>query len=121
MWLQLMWLQFEVVRGRFGVVCGRFGAGLEPKPAPKAAPKDPEGKASAAGSSTSSWLPSPAAQLGVPTSRARYSMVRCASVFAQNLIKILLGWAGHLPDHLADLAARAPKLKNVTVVGPRTT
>ncbi len=21
----------------------------------------------------------------------------------------VLGWAGHLPDHLADLAARAPK------------
>ena len=33
--------------------------------------KDPEGKASAAGSSTSSWLPSPAAQLGVPTSAVR--------------------------------------------------
>ena len=33
----------------------------------------------------------------------------------------LLGWAGHLPDHLADLAARAPKPKNVTVVAPRTT
>ena len=32
-----------------------------------------------------------------------------------------LGWAGHLPDHLADLAARAPKLKNVTDVAPWTT
>ncbi len=31
-------------------------------------------------------------------------------------------WDGlHLPDHLADLAARAPKLKNVTVVAPRAT
>ncbi len=29
-----------------------------------------------------------------------------------------MGWAGHLPDHLADLAARSPKLKNVTVVVP---
>ena len=27
MWLQLMWLQFEVVRGPVGVVWGRFGAG----------------------------------------------------------------------------------------------
>ena len=30
MWLQLMWLQFEVVRGPVGVVWDRFGAGLEP-------------------------------------------------------------------------------------------
>jgi hypothetical protein len=36
-------------------------------------------------------------------------------------VAALLGWAGHLPDHLADLAARAPKLKNVTVVAPWTT
>ncbi len=33
----------------------------------------------------------------------------------------LLGWAGHLPDHLEDFAARAPKLKNVTVVALWTT
>ncbi len=31
MWLQLMWLQFEVVRGPVGVVGGQFGAGLGPK------------------------------------------------------------------------------------------
>ena len=37
------------------------------------------------------------------------------------LLRNILGWAGHLPDHLADLAARAPKLENVTVVAPRTT
>ena len=30
MWLQLMWLQFVVVRGPVAVVCGRFGAGLGP-------------------------------------------------------------------------------------------
>ncbi len=30
----------------------------------------------------------------------------------------MLGLAGHLPDHLADLAARAPNLKNVTIVAP---
>ncbi len=33
----------------------------------------------------------------------------------------ILGWAGHLPDHLADLDARAPKLKNVTAVAPWAT
>ncbi len=30
MWLQLMWLQFEVVRGPVGIVWGRFWAGLGP-------------------------------------------------------------------------------------------
>ncbi len=34
---------------------------------------------------------------------------------------VLLGWADHFPDHFADLAALSPKLKNVTVVAPRTT
>ncbi len=34
LWLQLMWLQFEVVRGPVGVVWGRFGAGLGPVGAP---------------------------------------------------------------------------------------
>ncbi len=29
LWLQLMWLQIEAVRGPVGVVWGRFGAGLE--------------------------------------------------------------------------------------------
>ncbi len=38
MWLQLMLLQFEVVRGPAGVVCGRFVAGLEPF-GPQAGPK----------------------------------------------------------------------------------
>ena len=28
MWLSLMWLKFEVVRGPVGIVWGRFGAGL---------------------------------------------------------------------------------------------
>ncbi len=32
MWLQLMWFQFEVVRGPVGIIGGRFGAGL---PGPK--------------------------------------------------------------------------------------
>ena len=32
--LQLMWLQFDFVRGPVAVVCGRFGAGLGPKPTP---------------------------------------------------------------------------------------
>ena len=36
------------------------------------------------------------------------------------MLEHVLGWAGHLPDHFADLAARAPKLKNVTVVAPWT-
>jgi hypothetical protein len=31
MWLQLMWLQFEVVRGPVGVIWGRSGAGFRPK------------------------------------------------------------------------------------------
>ena len=31
MWLQLMWLQFEVVRGPVGVVWGRFGPAWGPK------------------------------------------------------------------------------------------
>ena len=30
MWLQFLWLQFEVVRGPVGVVCCRFGAGDDP-------------------------------------------------------------------------------------------
>ncbi len=30
MWLQLMWLQCEVVRGPVGIVWGRFGTGLGP-------------------------------------------------------------------------------------------
>ncbi len=30
MWLQLMWLQFEVVRNQVGVTWGRFGTGLGP-------------------------------------------------------------------------------------------
>ncbi len=30
MWLQLMWLQFEVVQGTVGVVWGQFGTGLGP-------------------------------------------------------------------------------------------
>ncbi len=34
MWLQLMWLQFEVVRGPVGVVCDRFEVG-----GPQAGPK----------------------------------------------------------------------------------
>ncbi len=43
----------------------------------------------------------------------------------QNLTKIgtfriLLGWAGRLPDHLADLLREPPKLINVTVVAPWT-
>ncbi len=37
-WLQLMWLQFEVLRGPVGLVCGRLGAGW----GPKATPNDPE-------------------------------------------------------------------------------
>ena len=32
MWLQFMWLQFEIVRGPVGVAWGRFAAGLEPVP-----------------------------------------------------------------------------------------
>ncbi len=36
--LQLMWLQFEVVRGPVGVVWGRFWAGLGPK-GPQTGPK----------------------------------------------------------------------------------
>ena len=31
MWLQLMWLQFEVVRGPVGVVWGRIGTGPDPR------------------------------------------------------------------------------------------
>ncbi len=31
MWLQVMWLQFDVVRDTVGVGGGRFGAGLGPK------------------------------------------------------------------------------------------
>ncbi len=31
MWLRLMWLQFEVVRGPVGVVWGRFGARCLPQ------------------------------------------------------------------------------------------
>ena len=38
MWLQLMRLQFEVVRGPVGVDWGRFGAGLGPQ-GPQAGPK----------------------------------------------------------------------------------
>jgi hypothetical protein len=38
MWLQLMWLQFEVVRGPVGVVWRRFGAGLGPD-GPQTCPK----------------------------------------------------------------------------------
>ncbi len=30
MWLELMWLQFEFVRGPVGVAWGRFGAGMGP-------------------------------------------------------------------------------------------
>ncbi len=37
-WLQLMWLQFEVVRGPVGVVRGRFGVGLGPR-GPQTGPK----------------------------------------------------------------------------------
>ncbi len=40
MWLQLMWLQFEVVRGHVGVVWGQFGAGLGPC-GPQINPKRP--------------------------------------------------------------------------------
>ena len=45
MWLQLMWLQFEVVRGPVGVVWGRFGAGLGPcgpRSSSKTTPNDPD-------------------------------------------------------------------------------
>ncbi len=44
-----------------------------------------------------------------------------SKVVVYTSVKQLLGWAGHLPDHLADLAARAPTLENVTVVAPQTT
>ena len=43
MWLQLMWLQFEVVRGPAGVVWARFGTGLGscgPQASPKSTPND---------------------------------------------------------------------------------
>ena len=45
MWLQVMWLQFEVVRGPVGVVQDRFGPGLGPNWAqagPKSTPNDPD-------------------------------------------------------------------------------
>ncbi len=47
MWLQLMWLRFEVVRGPVGVVSDRCGAGLgpfgpRPQPGPKPIPDDPD-------------------------------------------------------------------------------
>ncbi len=40
MWLELMRLQFEVVRGPVGVVWGRFEAGFGPKLAPNRARPD---------------------------------------------------------------------------------
>ena len=45
MWLQLMWLQFEVVRGPVGVVWGRGGTDLGPagpQTCPKSDPNDPD-------------------------------------------------------------------------------
>ena len=45
MWLQIVWLQFAVVRGQVGVVWGRFAAGLGPfgpQTGPKSIPNDPD-------------------------------------------------------------------------------
>ncbi len=45
MWLQLMWLQFEVVRGPVAVVWDRFEAGLGPfgpQAGPKSTTNDPD-------------------------------------------------------------------------------
>ena len=45
MWLHLMWLHFEVVRGPVGVVWGRFGSGLGPfgpQTGSKSTPNDPD-------------------------------------------------------------------------------
>ena len=44
MWLQLMWLQFEVVRGPVGVVHGWFGAGLGPLGSQAGFKSDPTGR-----------------------------------------------------------------------------
>jgi hypothetical protein len=45
MWLQLVWLQVEVVRGPVGLAWDPFGAGLGPKgpqTGPKSIPNDPD-------------------------------------------------------------------------------
>ncbi len=42
MWLQLVWLQLEVVRDPVGVVWGRFGAGLGPQAGAKSTLNDPD-------------------------------------------------------------------------------
>ncbi len=34
MWLQLMWLQFDVARGPVAIIFGRFGVGLGSQPTP---------------------------------------------------------------------------------------
>ncbi len=46
-------------------------------------------------------------------------LVATESVLVPTLV--VLGGAGHLLDHLADLAARGPKLEDVTAEAPWTT